>query len=92
MAEEQPVDYEQILKDTIEEIWSQYDKNGDGHLDRSEMRAFVEKTFQEAGMEMKQGNISDEEFNKIFNKVDSDESGTIEKDEMALLIKQLAGV
>ena len=56
------------------------------------MRAFVEKTFQEAGMEMKQGNISDEEFNKIFNKVDSDESGTIEKDEMALLIKQLAGV
>ena len=53
MAEEQPVDYEQILKDTIEDIWSQYDKNGDGHLDRSEMRAFVEKTFQEAGMEMK---------------------------------------
>ena len=47
-----PVDYEAILQQTINEIWSQYDTNGDGHLDRSEMRAFVEKTFQESGLEM----------------------------------------
>ena len=87
-----PVDYEAILQQTINEIWSQYDTNGDGHLDRSEMRAFVEKTFQESGLEMDQGKISEEEFTKIFNKVDSDGSNTIEKDEMALLIKQLAGV
>ena len=50
MAEEAAVDYEQILKDTIDEIWAEYDTNGDGHLDKAEMRKFVEKTFAQAGI------------------------------------------
>ena len=41
-----------------------------------------------AGVEKK---ISQDEFDKIFEQVDRDESGTIEKDEMAILVKRLAG-
>ena len=89
MADAEPTtDYEEVLQSTVDEIWSKYDKDKNGHLDRSEMKAFVQETMSTAGVEKK---ISQDEFDKIFEQVDRDESGTIEKDEMAILVKRLAG-
>ena len=34
--------------------------------------------------------VSEEEFEAIFREFDIDESGTIEKDEMAILVKRMA--
>ena len=42
MADAEPTtDYEEVLQSTVDEIWSKYDKDKNGHLDRSEMKAFV---------------------------------------------------
>ncbi len=89
MAEAEPTtDYEEVLQSTVDEIWSKYDTDNNGRLDKSEMRAFVEATMTQAGVNK---TITDEDFKKIFEQVDKDESGTIEKDEMAILVKRLAG-
>ena len=37
------------------------------------------------------GKISDEDFNDVFEMFDKDKSGTVEKDEMVVFIKQLLG-
>ena len=36
--------------------------------------------------------ISDDQFDECFRKFDKDESNTVEKDEMAVFIKQVAGL
>ena len=43
---ENPTDYEEALMKTVDEIWAQYDKDGNGVLDKTEMRSFVEATIQ----------------------------------------------
>ena len=52
------------------------------------MKAFIEATLGQAGINSQP--MSDEEFNAIFTEFDIDESGTIEKDEMAILVKRMA--
>ena len=84
-------DYEEALMSTVNEIWEKWDKDANGHLDRSEMRAFIQATLCQAGIESQQ-EMSDEEFNAIFTEFDIDESGTIEKDEMAILVKRMAQI
>ena len=37
-------DYEEALMQTVNEIWSNYDKDGNGFLDKSEMRDFINDT------------------------------------------------
>ena len=52
------------------------------------MRMFIKETMTASG---KTEEMTDEEFDKIFNQFDLDKSETIEKDEMAVLVKKLAG-
>ena len=72
---------------TVDDIWREYDKDRNGVLDKSEMRAFVEATMGQSGS--KKG-ITDAEFNLIFTTFDMDSSNTIEKDEMAVFVKRMA--
>ena len=88
MADQGGADYEEALMQTVNEIWSKWDKNANGNLDKQEMRAFIEATLGQAGVAAQP--MSDEEFNAIFTEFDIDESGTIEKDEMAILVKRMA--
>ena len=76
---ENPTDYEEALMKTVDEIWTQYDKDGNGVLDKTEMRSFVEATITQSGVNKV---VTDEEFNQIFAQFDLDSSSTIEKDEM----------
>ena len=85
---ETPTDYEEALMKTVDEIWQQYDKDGNGVLDRSEMRSFVEATITASGINK---TVTDAEFEQIFNQFDLDSSSTIEKDEMAVFVKRMAG-
>ncbi len=83
------VDYEEALMTTVEEIWGEWDKDGNGYLDKTEMKGFIMATMKQAGNSTE---ISDEEFSKIFAEFDIDGSNTIEKDEMAVLVKRMAGL
>ena len=88
MADSNPTDYEEALMKTVDNIWQEYDKDGNGVLDKTEMRSFVEATITQSGMNK---TVTDEEFNQIFQQFDLDNSTTIEKDEMAVFVKRMAG-
>ena len=78
-----------VIAKCVDDIWTEYDKDGNGNLDKNETKAFVQKTLAEmAGNE----EFSDEDFDACFKEFDKDGSGTIEKDEMALFIKKVAGL
>ena len=73
---------------TVDEIWGQWDKDGNGVLDKAEMRGFVEQTITQSGINKV---VTDEEFNQIFAQFDIDNNSTIERDEMAVFVKRMAG-
>lgn len=84
---EQTGKFEDALMKTVDDIWREYDKDRNGVLDKTEMRAFVEATVMQSGN--KKG-ITDAEFNLIFTTFDMDSSNTIEKDEMAVFVKRMS--
>ena len=78
-----------VISKCVDDIWAEYDKDGNGNLDKKETKAFVMKTLAEmAGNE----EFSDEDFEQCFKEFDKDGNGTIEKDEMAIFIKKVAGL
>ena len=80
---------EEIINKCVNDIWGQYDKDGNGHLDKKEAKAFVLKTIVNMQGETK---FTDQEFEECFKEFDKDGSGTIEKSEMAIFIKKVAGL
>ena len=44
MADSGNANYEDALMTTVNEIWATYDKDGNGNLCQSEMRAFISDT------------------------------------------------
>ena len=78
-----------VINKCVDDIWAEYDKDGNGHLDKEETKSFVKKTLAEmAGGE----EFSDDDFEACFKEFDKDGSGTIEKEEMAQFIKKVAGL
>lgn len=69
----------------VNEIWDQYDDDGNGCLDREEVMNFVTDRLQEYS----ELTFNIESFDKIFYKIDKDKSGTIEKDEFIAFVKDL---
>ena len=78
-----------VIAKCVDDIWTEYDKDGNGNLDKNETKAFVKKTLAEmAGGD----EFSDDDFEACFKEFDKDGNGTIEKDEMAVFIKKVAGL
>ncbi|TNV79128.1 hypothetical protein FGO68_gene7018 [Halteria grandinella] len=82
-------EFEKQIALVIDQIWSQFDKDGSGQLNRKECREF----FDESNRQMNGASqkITDEEFNAAFTIVDQNGSGLISKDEMKTFIKYIAG-
>ena len=87
MAESQQLN--QVIDKCVNDIWVEYDKDGNGFLDKEETKAFVRNTLAEMN---DQQDIEDKDFEETFKEFDKDGSGTIEKDEMASFIKKVAGI
>ena len=79
---------EQAIQGVIDQIWSTYDVDNSGALDRDETKKFVQDTLGNLGSG---DDFSDEAFGEVFATFDKDGSGTVEKDEMVVFIKQLLG-
>ena len=79
-----------VIAKCVDDIWAEYDKDGNGNLDKEETKAFVKKTL--CDMSDDGGEFSDDDFEACFKEFDKDGSGTIEKDEMAVFIKKVAGL
>ena len=73
-----------VITKCVDEIWSKYDKDNSGELDKNETKQFVMDTLQD----MADGaGFSDADFDQCFAEFDKDGSGNIEKDEMVEFIK-----
>ncbi len=79
---------EQAIQSVIDQIWSTYDVDNSGALDKNETKKFVQDTLGNLGGG---DEFSDEAFDEVFATFDKDNSGTVEKPEMVIFIKQLLG-
>ena len=80
---------DEVIKKCVNDIWAQYDTDGNGTLDKNETKEFVKKTLTEMDSN---DDFSDQDFDACFSEFDKDGNGTIDKDEMALFIKKVAGL
>ena len=67
--------YDQINK-LIDQIWDEYDKDGNGVLDKKEAKPFIQQTLNKTGQHQK---LNDWQYNAIFDQFDEDGDGTIAK-------------
>ena len=77
-----------VINKCVNDIWAEYDKDGNGYLDKDETKKFVQDTLGNLGSG---DEFSQEAFDEVFSTFDKDNSGTIEKAEMVVFIKQLLG-
>ena len=78
---------EQEVLQTVEKLWDEFDTDKNGNLDMKETKLLIQKALNaEAGEE-----ISDAAFKDVFEMIDIDQSGTVEKDEMkAFIVKMVS--
>lgn len=67
-------------------LWDTYDADKSGALDKVETKQFLKEALGNFGS---RNALSNQNFEKVFAEFDQDNSGTIERDEMAQVIKQL---
>mmetsp|Transcript_17760 Transcript_17760/g.22374 ORF Transcript_17760/g.22374 Transcript_17760/m.22374 type:complete len:92 (+) Transcript_17760:101-376(+) len=78
-----------VIKRCVEDIWSHYDNDGNGVLDKEETKRFVMEQLEE----IDEGKVfDDDDFDECFRNFDVDGSGTIDKEEMVEFIKKAAGI
>ena len=78
-----------VISKCVDEIWTKYDDDGNGYLDKNETKQFVQDTLAD----MSDGaGFNDDDFDQCFREFDKDGSGTIERAEMVQFIKQVAGL
>ena len=82
-------DVDDLLKKCLEQIWTEYDDDASGQLDKDECKKFIMDTVKEMGGDE---DFSEEEFEACFQQVDLDGSGTIDQEEMLKFIKIVANI
>ena len=79
---------EELIAKTVDAVWSTYDADGNGFLDKQECFAFVKDSLKEMGQE---DTLTEETFEAAFNEYDADKTGKISRGEMAAYLKKLCG-
>lgn len=79
-----------MMRKCVDQLWVQYDTDGNGYLDRAETMRFVKDSMKEMGVSMEK--LTDEDFEATFSEFDKDNSGTVEKQEMVAYMKKLVGL
>ena len=69
-------------------MWGQYDVDGNGFLDKDEVKRLVTDSMKEMGHAVE---LSDDEFEATFNEYDVDNSGKISRGEMAAYMRKVIG-
>ena len=81
-----------VIRRCVDDIWDEYDADKSNALDMAETKAFVKQTLREFAGEAAIENFSDEEFEFTFKLFDRDDNGTIDKSEMVVFIRKVAGL
>ena len=78
-----------VIGKCVDKIWSKYDDDNNGYLDKHETKRFVQETL--ADMANGEG-FKDDDFDECFREFDKDGNGIIERNEMVQFIKKVAGL
>ena len=71
---------QEVYISVVDDLWDQYDDDGNGELDRSETKKFLRECMK--NLNKNQSNvedISDEAYDALFNHIDRDKNGRIDK-------------
>lgn len=68
------------------EVFKTIDDDGNGHLERSEIKAFIEKICKEMGMK---NNPDDKTMNEVFAELDEDGSDDVSAEELKTFLRKL---
>lgn len=77
-----------VLMATVDQIWTEYDKDSNGWLDRAEMQLFVKDILVECELIE---NYTDADFERVFAMFDTDGDGRVSREEMAVMVKKISG-
>ena len=83
--------HQELIDKTVDAVWSQYDKDGNGFLDKEECKAFIKDSLHELGQDANGVDVLDEAYEAAFKEYDADGTGSISKGEMAAYLKKLCG-
>ena len=70
---------------TVNQIWQQYDSDGNGVLDKAETRRFITDTLHEMD---DLSSFNETDFNSCFKLFDTNDDGVISKEEMLTFIRK----
>ena len=81
--------FKDIIDKYVQQIWNEFDDDGNDSLDKDETKEFVKKMLHEVG---ESTDFSDDEFNRCFEEFDTDGNGTVDKNEMKEFIMRICGL
>ena len=73
----QPAISDDEIKDIAERMFNEIDVNGDGKLQKTEVRDYTKRMKEKSG-----GEFNEESFIEYFKNIDANEDGTISKKEL----------
>ena len=76
--------FDKVLRQTVDKIWDVYDLDGNGVMDFQETKVFLNDYMDKFGSGEK---VSNREFKILFDEIDEDGSGELDKDEIIYLLK-----
>ena len=88
-AQDTTAQFKEIIDKYVQQIWTDFDDDGNDSLDKDETKEFVKKMLAEVGEDT---DFSDEEFNKCFDEFDTDGNGSVDKQEMKDFIMKICGL
>lgn len=68
-------------------MWTKYDSDGNGYLDKDEAKPYIEHVAKIIEAERAK-NYQQDKFDELFDLFDEDQNGFLSKAEMATLIKK----
>ena len=83
---------DQVIQQCIDDIWAEYDADGNNYLNRDDCKRFVLNTLSELAGPQACDKFSDQDFNESFSFFDIDRNGRIEKSQMVRFIRKVAGL
>ena len=75
---------DQVLRQTVDQIWDVYDADGNGLMDFEETKVFLNDYMEKFGTGEK---LSNRELKILFKEIDDDGSGELDKEEIIELLK-----
>ena len=76
------------MANAVDELWAQYDTDGNGHLDKTETMRLVKGLMTSLNIS---SDFSEKDFDLCFSEFDIENTGQITKENMVNYIKKLVG-